>query len=285
MIRLLLLLIPFILNANIKYQNFNYVKYLQGTLPIIISVPHGGTLEPENIPNRTYGKKGRDKYTDLLAKDIALEFYKQADKYPYIIILELARKKLDANREIQEAAQGNKEATKIYNTFHFAIQTSIEEVNKKFKQGLYIDLHGHSHPNNYIEFGYLLSNDILKLSNKEIETFKELSSIKNLSNSSKENFVQQIKGKNSLSGLMATKGYKSIPSFDIPYALDDKYFKGAFSTKQYGSYYGGNINSIQVEFPRTGFRDTEQNRQKLAKDFVDSIIKFMKIHYHLSLKK
>lgn len=285
MIRLLLLFIPFILNANLEYKSFNYIKYLQGTIPIIISAPHGGTLKPDHIPNRTYGKKGRDKYTDLLTQDIALEFYKQTGKYPYVIILELARKKLDANREIKEAAQGNQEAIKIYNTFHSTIQKSIEEVNQKFNKGLYINLHGHSHPNSYIEFGYLLHNDILKLSDKEIKKYQELSSIKNLSKISKEPFIEQLKGENSLSGLMLKKGYKSIPSQEIPYALDDKYFKGAYNTKKYGSYYGGNINGIQVEFPRIGFRDTEENRQKLAKDFVNSIVEFMKIHYHLYLIK
>lgn len=285
MIRLLLLFIPFLLSANFEYENFNYVKYLQGTLPIIISAPHGGTLKPKHIPNRTYGKKGRDKYTDLLTQDIALEFFNQTGKYPYIIILDLARKKLDANREIKEAAQENQEAIKVYNTFHSAIQNSIEEVNQKFKKGLYIDLHGHSHPNNYIEFGYLLSNDILKLSDEEIKKHQELSSIKNLSKISKEPFIEQLKGKNSLSGIMSKKGYKTIPSQDIPYALDDKYFKGAYNTKKYGSYYGGNINSIQVEFPRIGFRDTQQNRKKLAKEFVNSIIEFIMIHYDINLKK
>lgn len=285
MIRLLLLFIPFILSANLEYINSNYVKYLQGTLPIIISAPHGGTLKPEHIPNRTYGKKGRDRYTNLLTQDIALEFYKQTGKYPYIIILELARKKLDANREINEAAQENQEAIKIYNTFHFTIQTSIEDVNRKFKQGLYIDLHGHSHPNSYIEFGYLLSNDILKLPDNEIKKYQEISSIKNLFKTSTEPFIEQLKGKNSLSGIMSKRGYKTIPSQKIPYALDDKYFKGAYNTKKYGSYYGGNINGVQVEFPRTGFRDTEENRQKLAKDFVNSIIEFMIIHYKINLRK
>ncbi|PLY10082.1 MAG: hypothetical protein C0626_06375 [Arcobacter sp.] len=285
MIKLLLLIIPFILSASLEYTNSNYVKYLQGTLPIIISAPHGGTIQPDNIPNRTYGKKGRDRNTNLLAQDIALEFHKQTGKYPYIIILELARKKLDANREIKEAAQENQEAIKIYNTFHSTIQNSIEEVNQKFKQGLYIDLHGHSHPNNYIEFGYLLSNDILKLPNSEIKKYQDVSSIKNLSNISKESFIEQLKGKNSLSGIMSKKGYKTIPSKNIPYALDDKYFKGAYNTKRYGSYYGGNINGVQIELPRVGFRDTEENRKKFAKDLVKSIIEFMMTHYDINLEK
>ncbi len=285
MIRLLLFFIPFVLSANLEYKNLNYIKYLQGTLPIIISAPHGGTLKPEYIPDRIYGKKGKDKYTDLLTQDIALEFYKQTDKYPYIIVLELARKKLDANREIKEAAQDNQEAIKIYNAYHSTIQNFIKEVKQKFNKGLYIDLHGHSHPNSYIEFGYLLDNDILKLTDNEIIKYQELSSIKNLSKISKEPFIEQIKGETSLSGIMSKKGYKSIPSQDIPYALDDKYFKGAYSTKKYGSYYGGSINGIQVEFPRIGFRDTQEHRQKLAKDFVESIIEFILIHYDMNLKK
>ncbi len=284
MIRLLFLFIPFILNANFEYKNFNYIKYLQGNIPIIISAPHGGDLKPEHIPNRTYGKKGRDKYTDLLVQDIALEFFNQTGKYPYIIILELSRKKLDVNREIKEATQENETAINIYNTYHFTIENFIKEINQKFGKGLFIDLHGHSHPNSYIEFGYLLSNDILKLSDNEIAKFQKSSSIKNLSLTSKKTFIEQLKGESSFSGIMSKKGYKTIPSKNIPYALDDKYFKGAYNTKKYGSFNEENVNAVQVELPRLGFRDTQTNRQKFAKDFVNSIIEFMMIHYEINLR-
>ncbi len=40
-----------------------YVKYYQGNLPLIISVPHGGKSKIEEIPERKRGIRGIDKNT------------------------------------------------------------------------------------------------------------------------------------------------------------------------------------------------------------------------------
>ena len=37
-----------------------YVEYLVGNTPIIITVPHDGTLSPSSIADRTYGTLTRD---------------------------------------------------------------------------------------------------------------------------------------------------------------------------------------------------------------------------------
>ena len=51
-----------------------------------------------------------------------------------------SRKYLDPNRNVSEAAQGNKFATSVYNEFHEA----IEDAKLKVKRGLLIDIHGYS---------------------------------------------------------------------------------------------------------------------------------------------
>ena len=40
-----------------------YVKYYQGNLPLIISVPQGGMSKIEEIPERKSGIRGMDKNT------------------------------------------------------------------------------------------------------------------------------------------------------------------------------------------------------------------------------
>ena len=46
----------------------DYVEFQKGTVPLIISVPHGGSLECENIPKRSLGILGIDGMTIELAK-------------------------------------------------------------------------------------------------------------------------------------------------------------------------------------------------------------------------
>ncbi len=45
---------------------------------------------------------------------------------------------MDPNRPIAEAAQGNKDAEKVYKDFHAAIRHAKEKV----KQGILFDFHG-----------------------------------------------------------------------------------------------------------------------------------------------
>lgn len=260
----------------------HHTKYYQGNSPIILSTPHDGDLRPKEIKDRTKGYFCKDDYTYELTKLIIEEFYLQTKLTPYSIIAEISREKIDFNREEKEAYE-DKNAKVSYDTFHNFIKTAKNEVSKNFNKGLYIDIHGQSHPDAFLEFGYLLDNDILKLNDEELEKFKGKSSIKTMSEFSKESFIEQLKGVNSMGTLMTEKGFKSIPSKKYPYAKDDKYFEGKDNTIKYGSLNGGSISGIQIEFPYKNCRDSKENRKECAKAFVSSIIKFMQIHFNINL--
>ncbi len=261
----------------------NYVKYYEGNLPIILSAPHGGDEKPSDIKTRKKGVFEKDDFTFELTEEIIKQFQKQVNKTPYCVIATISREKVDINRNITDAFFDEK-ASIAYNQFHSLIKKARVQVRKEFKKGLYFDIHGQSHSHGFIEFGYLLNNDILKLKKKRLKKYKNSSSIKTLSNFSSKSFIKQIKGKNSLGSLMSKKGFKSIPSKHIPYTKDENYFEGAFNTFKYGSLDGGVINGIQVEFPYKNCRDSKKNRKKCAKAFVKAIIKFSKIHLGIDLK-
>jgi len=262
----------------------NHVKYLQGTLPIIISSSHGGDYEPEDIPNRTSGVFDMDDYTQELTLDIIEEFFAQTRQYPHTVIMNLARTKVDANRPFEEAVSDNKDAMLSYKSFHDFIEDSKKNVEKNFNRGLYIDIHGQSHTHKAIEFGYLLTNNILRLDNNKLDEFEGFTSIKAQMNFSPFSFSEQIRGNFSLGEIMNKKGYESIPSCTKPYANDDnEYFEGAYNTKTHGSLIDGNISAIQVEFPYY-CRESKENRKATAKALVSSIIEYMLIHYGLDLK-
>ncbi len=244
----------------------HYIKYYDGNLPIILSAPHGGNEMPEDITTRKTGVFDKDDYTFELTEEIIKEFYKQTGATPYAVLATISRKKVDINREPKEAYEDER-ASIPYNQFHYLIKSSRITIEKKFGKGLYIDIHGQSHPKAYLEFGYLLDNDILKLHESELREHQEKSSLKTLSSFSKESFIDQLRGPHSMGSLMTNQGYDSIPSVKLPYASDGNYFEGAYDTIRYGSLSGGNINGIQIEFPYKECRDTKKNRKKMCESF------------------
>lgn len=260
----------------------NYIEYEKGQIPLILTAPHGGNIKPSNMDMRESGVFDRDDYTAELTIDIIKEFEKQINKTPYYLIADISRKIVDLNRQEEEAYELN-EAKAIYDTFHNTIKEYEKEIEEKFGKGIYIDIHGQSHPKAYLEFGYLLDNEILRQHDHEINLHKNRSSIRTLSNFSKESFIDQLKGPHSLGSLMCNEGYDSIPSIKLPYASDGNYFEGAYDTITYGSLNGRNISGIQIEFPYKNVRDSKENRKKCAQSFVVSVLKFMEIHLGVKL--
>ena len=267
------------LEATVK----NHVRYYQGEIPLILSAPHGGEFMPEEITSRSSGVFDKDDYTLELTQEIIKEFHQQIGKTPYVIIGDISRKKVDFNRQKEEAYEDER-AEVVYDEFHGLIQKSEKEIEEKFAKGLYIDIHGQSHPKAHLEFGYLLYNDVLKLADEHLQMHQHQTSIRTLCKFSPEPFLAQLKGPNSLGSLMCDEGYDSIPSAKIPYATDGNYFEGAYDTIRYGSLKGGNVSGIQIEFPYLNVRDTPEHRSRCAKAFVKSIIKFMDVHFDINLK-
>ena len=91
----------------------NYIEYVAGNAPVIYSAPHGGTLAPSEIPDRTASRCGGSATTttDLntidLVRAMRARHFARFGTYPHIIINHLARLKLDANRTAEEAACGD----------------------------------------------------------------------------------------------------------------------------------------------------------------------------------
>ena len=46
-----------------KVSATGFIEYWPGTLPVILSAPHGGTVAPKELPDRQFGKVMRDDRT------------------------------------------------------------------------------------------------------------------------------------------------------------------------------------------------------------------------------
>ncbi len=140
----------------------NYIQYKVGNLPLIIAAPHGGSEKPEEIPDRSWGSTVKDAFTLEMSRVLADSLNELTGKQVHLITCLLHRSKLDANRDLDEAAQGNGYAGTAWTEYHNFINVAKEKVTEEFGHGLYIDLHGQSRRPR-IELGYLLDDVDLML--------------------------------------------------------------------------------------------------------------------------
>jgi hypothetical protein len=268
-----------------------YIEYLAGNTPIIISAPHGGYLTPSEIPNRNCNGATtiEDAYTEELTREIAQEIFRQTGKYPHMIINRLDRVKLDANREVNEATCGNSISRTAWNEYHQFITNAKSQINNAFTKGIYVDVHGHSHRKELIELGYMLYDDELRLSDATLNTttYLNYSSVKNLaiSNPNTLTHAQVLRGNMSLGTLLEGQGYPSVPSTTNPAPKKgDAYFSGGYNVDTHGSRKGGSIDGVQMECNKTGIRDNVTNRQKFAKKFATVLLNYIEYHYKITLR-
>lgn len=265
-----------------------YIEYLPGTLPIVIAAPHGGTLRPDGIPNRTFGRVAQDSYTQELARAIREELFKTYGGHPHVIICRLHRMKVDCNRELDEAAQGDAVASRAWHEFQGFIGDAKNAVMKRHGYGLFIDLHGHRHPEARVELGYLLGREILQRPDAELETderAKKAISLRDLVSRSTASFTELLRGGSSLGGMLEARGFPSVPSPAFPAPLgEEEYFSGGYNTQVHGSANGGGISGLQIECPFKGVRDREENRKKFAAALSDALGEWWLAHFSKKLE-
>jgi N-formylglutamate amidohydrolase len=260
-----------------------YMEYLPGNLPIIISAPHGGTVTPASIPDRTVGEDALDTFTQELAREIRSAFFERTGRMPHVIICRIRRTKLDANREIVEAAQGNRQAQRAWFEYHSFIETAKSRLNADHPRGFYMDLHGHGHPIARLELGYMLTTTQLNGTDNALAALAASSSIRSLVQTSGSNLPQLVRGPFSLGTLFEAEGFPAVPSASQPSPGTDPYFNGGYNTNRHGSRNGGTISGFQLEANFTGVRDTPGSRANFADALVDVYIEYFARHFGVDL--
>ena len=258
----------------------DYVEYIPGELPVILSAPHGGSLEPEEIPNRTFGVLGSDRNTAELTLAVRDALIDLTGAAPHVVISRLHRVKLDPNREIVEAAQGDPFAENAWNEFQSYIEGARARVGSS-GEGMYFDMHGHGHPADRLELGYLLSASTLNQPDAALNslTIVQMTSLREIGRDSPIDFSLVLRGPTSLGGFLEAEGVPVVPSPGVPSPGTDPYFSGGYNTRQHGSRGDGEIISgIQIEHHYPGLRDTDANRRAYADHLAVAIRSFMLAH-------
>ncbi|XP_053565255.1 uncharacterized protein LOC128655704 [Bombina bombina] len=259
---------------DILFGQKKYTEYQVGNMNLIITVPHGGSIQPSEIPSRDAGcwdkvtstciythscpsgtakdsvnckvTTVKDLYTLELALTLAKEICNLTSGLcPHIIINHLSRTKLDPNRDKEEASFGVPQAEQAWNEFMDFIHMAKSNISK----GLLIDIHGQSHPEQWIELGYTISRanlDSSKFSAKDSSTYSLSNDLYNVP------FETLLRGNRSFGKFIEEQNqkYVCVPSPTNPGPNGGNYFSGGYIIQTHGSKSHGKVDAIQIELPK-----------------------------------
>jgi len=218
-----------------------------------------------------------DIWTQEIAKVLVQEYKTLTGNTPYLVMANLHRSKMDPNRPIHLAAQGNEISELVYKEYHGYLTESRLAIGG---HGLLIDLHGQNHHQNSIEIGYLYKKT--ELNNSDFGS--SVPSIKSLIERSGQTPSTLVVGEKSLGALLEGAGYRAVPSPRQEYPGNERYYKGGYISQTQGSRnkesFIQGFDAIQIELPgEIRHEGGEMLRTKFSKDFAAVLVKFMELYY------
>lgn len=135
---------------QVPYTTARLVSRHRGTLPVLISCPHGGSEQPDGVSERdgsaTPAGCDFEKKSDLNTRDIALGVAQRLvdlfGEAPYVVIADYHRKYIDANRSPQ-CAYESAAAQPFYDEYHATLRGFVDDIRAdNAGLGLLFDIHG-----------------------------------------------------------------------------------------------------------------------------------------------
>lgn len=273
-------------SAAARFGTDRFVEYAPGDLPIVITSPHGGDLNPQSIPNRTVGSVERDFNSLLLARALVDALEKTSGHRPHLIASHLHRRKLDPNREIKEAAAGNPQAERAWREFHDFIRAATAAAVARHGFAFLIDVHGHAHPLPRLELGYGLNGAQLNQGDAAFDKsdFATLSTLRDLHAKLGGSGAELIRGPRSLGTLFTERGIRAVPSAQEPGPGPGPFFSGGYIVHTHARD-TAKVDGVQFEAWRNGIRDTEENRRRFAQIAAEVLGVFLRERYDYGLSK
>lgn len=254
-----------------------FVTYYSGTLPIILTAPHGGDLKPEDVADRD-DPGPLDAHTRALAEAVDDALFERTGQHAHRIVVNLHRSKLDANRDIEEGAQGDPAAEDAWREFHRFVAAARHAVETRHGRGLLLDLHGLSASRTRNELGVLLTGHQLLVTDDRLAhpAYALDSSIRSLVERSARPLPELLRGPGSLGARLSRAGHETIPSEQQPdpgrhpSGKARPFFNGGYITWRHGSRRGGFVDAIQVE-TLPGVRAHRESRARFAAALADAV--------------
>ena len=218
-------------DAPVKPADLVFVR--KGTLPVIVSAPHGGRTAVPGVPPRlgvgvAKFATVRDANTAELADRFVAALEKQLGGKAWVVVARFDRKYLDVNRP-RDGSYESDRAKAYYDAYHDPLAAACKAVKTTHGAGLLLDLHGQgTHP------------DAICRGTRNGKTVTLL----------KERYGwPAVVGKNSVMGRLERAGYTVLPKCDAGEAAkEEAAFNGGYIVGTYGSHTGYAIDAVQVEF-------------------------------------
>lgn len=257
------------------------VEFVCGSCPMVLAAPHGGRLSPHDFPARTNADAVTvsDWNTDLLARSICSAISLEGHVRPHLIICHARRRLVDVNRPLDAACSANSPARAVWQDYQDAISVATEMVAQSHGRGLFVELHGHGHPEQRFELGYLLRSRDYELPPTEFMQLSTRSSLREITERGNVTLDELLRGSQSLGFFLAKQGLPSMPSPDNPRPGKLPYFNGGWNTLTHGSRDAGTISSLQIECHRSGVRDSTEEVAVSSKKIALALLEFLDTHY------
>jgi N-formylglutamate amidohydrolase len=209
-----------------------------GTLPVILTVPHGGREAiPGAAPRDTLGKPsgGRgfvtatDTNTDTLALGIAAEIKRLTGKEPYLVLAKFKRRFADPNRP-PDIAVDSAAARPYYDYYHQSVRRFLDDIRSKYPAGLLVDVHGQKKDPAVVMRGTQNGRTVTRLLQRA--------------------GVGTVTGPNGIFGQLAANGLDVFPTNDVPPEgnSENRGYNGGYTVGTYGSQNADGIDAVQMEF-------------------------------------
>lgn len=266
-----------------RTSEHGWIEYIPGDAPLILAAPHGGDLRPAELRDRREGVLLRDSRTQELVRELAAAFHERTGLRPHVVICHLHRSKLDANRDQGEACQGDPRTLEAWRAWHAFLEEAKSAVERQYGAGLFVDVHGQTHPEGWIEWGYALTPEALSQPDEHFHTalLPDHSSMHALASRQGGELAALLRGAYSLGGLAESLGYPSVPAPQHQHPADGNYFQGGYNTRRHGSRSAGPIDAVQLEVPRK-LRSEPGRRLRFARDTAACLAQFLDHWYRLA---
>jgi N-formylglutamate amidohydrolase len=242
----------------IAYEEINLVSRHRGTMPAILTCPHGGDKQPPGVPNPRTGaglppncrfESNTDRFTRTITRGVAQLLFDVFGEAPYVVIANFDRAFIDANRS-PECASEDPNAQQFYDEYHTTIRNFVDEIRAdNGGRGLLFDVHGTveiDHDPAEVYLGTLNGKAIASLLSRD---------------------SRAVARRRSLPGLLREAGY--TVSVKIPETLP-----GDFTLETYGSSKANGVDSIQIEIEST-LRIDNGKRETFIEDLAYALTSFI----------